>query len=142
MSQQTVPVMNRRIRRSYDAARRQKLDLESEITITGETLDGREVTETFIAHPGRIPGAILVDFMKVGVYNDSEAMWDLFRCAFDMEPPKDDDGAPIPKAKSEFQRFHDFVRGDKLIIEAETLSQIISDIVEDGSGFPTQPSAG
>ena len=127
-----VPVTtspNRRQRRQYQSAKREKLDLETEVVIDDEV---------FIAHPGRVPGAIMIDLMRVGVHQDSEAMWDVFRCAFDTEPPRDDAGKPT--GPSEFERFRDYLRSPDHPVEANTLRQIIEDMSEDSSGFPTTPS--
>jgi len=113
-------------RKTYQTARAEKLDESLVFEIDGEE---------FTVYPYRVPGAVAIDVNKIS--QDSERMWDFFRCAFgerEVVLDKDEKVAKTP----DFERFEAFTHTHR--VEAETLGQIINDIGEAAFDRPTTPS--
>jgi hypothetical protein len=80
-------------------------------------------TETFYCYPGRTPGATLFDLVSIGM--GSAPMWEFYTAVMG-------DG---------FSEFEKFVRDPEHGIDADTLREITSFIIEYDTGLPTLPSA-
>jgi hypothetical protein len=81
----------------------------------------------FVAYPGRIPSAALIDVGGMAVSQDSRSMWELFECAF--------------PDKAEFQRFRETLLSPDHPLDAEVMGDLIKDFAEAAADRPTEPSA-
>lgn len=125
------PVSNT-VRKSYASAKGEKLDEIMEV----------EIDDTvFAAYPYRVPATVLIDFSGLTVSRDPEAMWNFFRHAM-PGPAKLFDGSDKigTEPVTVFDAFKEFTDSPLHIIEAETLGQIIADMVEFTTGRPTEQS--
>ena len=64
------------VRKSYQSAKDAKNKTPFEIEIDGTV---------FVTQPGRVPGAVQIDFSGLSVSHDPEVMWHYFRCTFPTE---------------------------------------------------------
>lgn len=97
-------------------------DLEKKVPFDLAWFDDKdeEQVETFYCYPGRLPGGILFDVLKI---NDGSApFWEFWAAIMDEES---------------YVEFRSYVR--KNPIEAQTLRDIMDWIIEFDTGRPTQP---
>lgn len=130
-------------RKSYHAARNEKIDEIFEFDIDGEV---------FLAKPHRVPGSTMIDFQGLTVTRDPDAMWDFFRAAMNYEPVPAKDS---PKYKAQldpkspgydesltpFGKFKAFIDDPIRQVDIEMLAEIIKDMVEATTGNPTGQSS-
>jgi hypothetical protein len=113
LNQEAPPTMT--VRKSYASAKGAQLDEVMEIEIDGEV---------FATRPHRVGVTKLIDFQGITVTRDPEAMWGFFRASMG----------------DDFERFEEFCNSPEHVIEAETLGDIIKDMVEFTTGRPTEQS--
>ena len=118
--------MSNTVRKQYQSAKGAYLDDPMELVLDDEV---------FVARPHRVPATVLIDFQGLQVSRDPDAMWAFFRCA--MATRKEVDGQMVEDL-TEFDRFHEWVQSPLHPIEADTLGEMIKDMVEFTTGRPTE----
>ncbi len=104
--------------KKYTSARRD-LDKKMQFELAWYDDKGEEQIGTFFCYPGRLPGGILFDVLKI---NDGSApFWEFWEKVMD------------PGA---FLDFRDYVR--KNPIDARILRDVMDDVIEFDTGRPTQ----
>ena len=103
------------IRKVYESAKGAALDEPMEVQIDDKV---------FTARPHRVSATTLIDFQGLTVTRDPEAMWGFFRSAFG----------------DDYEEFHTYINSPEVTITADTLGEIIKDMVEFTTGRPTEQS--
>lgn len=119
--------------KTFTAARASKRGVKAEFNIDWEDDDAQSHTETFYCWPAQAPGGVVFDLH--GISNSSVPMWEFYRAVF---TPPGTDPEEIP---AEYMRFRAFVRAAGHGVEADTLREITSWIIEYDTGTPTLPSS-
>jgi hypothetical protein len=118
--------MSNAARKIYSSARKEKLD---------EAFDFQLDDVIFVAYPHRAGGTRSIDLAGMQVTKDPAAMWDFLRVV--LTGPREPDGS---YGEGDFERFKEYVESPEHPILAETLGEIINDMLEEDSGRPTVPS--
>jgi hypothetical protein len=107
----------------FVASSNAKRGIKAEFELEWEDKEGEAHVETFYCWPARAPGAVLFDL--TGISNTSGPMWEFYEAVMG-------DG---------YEEFRTFVRNADHGVEAETLREVTSWIIEYDTGTPTLPSA-
>jgi hypothetical protein len=108
--------------KKFTAASKAKREIKADFEIDWEDDEGEHHTATFWCFPGRATGAVMFDLTTVA--GDSKPMWEFFETTID-----------------DFPTFEKFLRDPAHGVEADTIREIVSWMIEYDTGTPTPPPA-